>query len=152
MGQTAIISIRTADPSDAPEIARLNRLFNNHDEPAENYRGRLSDPLRVDTPLLTELEGGTVGFANLRLAPAVFYPEPYAELTELFVEEAFRRRGVGRALLAYAEGLALAAGATMLIIQTDFYNHAAQQLYRSAGYCHRDIALCKSFNPAAPAD
>ncbi len=139
------ILVHIAQPDDAAEIARLNRLFNGVDEPAENYTRRLSDPRRVDTPLLAEIEGKIIGIANLRLAPTVFYSEPYAELTELFVEDAYRRRGAGRALIAFAERMALDAGADEMLILTDFYNYTAQELYRAMGYCHYDIALAKKF-------
>jgi GNAT superfamily N-acetyltransferase len=64
-------------------------------------------------------------------------------LTELYVEESHRRRGVGRALVAHAERLAREAGARQMLILTDFYNHAAQSLYRLMGYAHYDIALTK---------
>jgi GNAT superfamily N-acetyltransferase len=139
-----MLAIRTAQPDDAPEIARLNKLFNGVDEPAANYSRRLGDSHRVDMPILAEIDGRVIGLANLRLLPTVFYSEMYAELTELFVEEDFRRRGAGRALVSYAERLALDGGAHEMIILTDFYNDTAQALYRSLGYAHRDIALSKN--------
>ena len=142
-----MLAIRTGQPDDAPEIARLNKFFNGVDEPVANYVRRLGDARRVDTPILAEIDGRIIGLANLRLLPEVFYSELYAELTELFVEEAFRRHGAGRALVSYAEKLALDRGAHEMIILTDFYNDVAQALYRSLGYKHRDIALSKSLGP-----
>ena len=137
------LTIRRATPADAAEIARLNRLFNAVDEPAENYVRRMADPRRVDTPILAVDRVQVIGIANLRLLPAVFYSEPYAELTELFVEEGARRLGAGEALVSYAEQLAREAGAVEMLILTDFYNHAAQELYRKLGFEHYDIALSK---------
>jgi len=137
------LTVRIATPSDAPEIARLNRLFNGVAEPAENYAIRMGDPRRVDTPLLAEINGRVIGIANLRLLTAVFYSDPYAELTELFVEERARRLGAGAALVTFAEDLARRGGAVEMLILTDFYNQTAQQLYRKLGYEHYDIALSK---------
>jgi len=137
------LTVRLATPSDAPEIARLNRLFNGVDEPPENYARRLADPRRVDTPVLAQIDGRVISIANLRLLPAVFYSAPYAELTELFIEESARRLGAGAALISFAEQLARQGGAVEILILTDFYNHAAQQLYRTCGYEHYDIALVK---------
>jgi len=136
-------AIRIAAPADAPEIARLNRLFNGVDEPAENYARRMNDPRRVDTPLLATINGRVIGIANLRLLTAAFYSEPYAELTELFVEESARRLGAGAALVNFAEDLARRGGAVEMLILTDFYNQPAQQLYRKLGYENYDIALSK---------
>jgi ribosomal protein S18 acetylase RimI-like enzyme len=139
------VHVRQAQPADASELARLNMLFNESHEPAEAYAARLQDPRRVDWPLLAEIGGLVVGFANLRLVPAVFYPEPYAEVTELFVDEAFRRRGAARALLLHAEELARQAGASQLLVLTGDDNIAAQEFYRSQGYDHYDISMVKEF-------
>ncbi len=137
------IVTREAGVGDAEAVARLNRLFNEVDAPAEVYAARLADPRRVDSIILAEVDGQAVGFACLRLLAPLCYAEPYAEITEMFVEEAFRRRGVGLALLGACEALAGAAGADAVLVLTDFYNHAALQLYRAAGFEHHDIALEK---------
>jgi ribosomal protein S18 acetylase RimI-like enzyme len=137
------IVIRIANSGDAMEIARLNKLFNDVDEPTEHYAMRMQDSRCVDILILAEIEGRTAGFANLRLLPQVCYADPYAELTELYVEKDFRRLGVGRALTAYAEKLAREAGAQEIFILTGFDNQAALSLYRSLGYGHQDLALSK---------
>ena len=146
MDESIQIILRVAGPADASEIARLNAKFNGSTEPPENYAARLVDVRRVDTPLLAEVDQRIVGIANLRLLDAVFDPEPYAEVTELFVVEEHRRKGVGRALLAFAEKLAREAGAAQILILTDFYNNTAQKLYHAAGYSHYDIALHKDLS------
>jgi GNAT superfamily N-acetyltransferase len=137
------MNIRIAQSSDSLDVAHLKLLFNGVDTPAEEYAARLSDPRRVDIPILAEVEGRVVGLVNLRLAPSVFYAEPYAEISELFVEEAYRRRGIGQALVQFAESQAKAAGANEMIILTDFYNHNAQMLYYHLGYEIHDLALSK---------
>lgn len=141
-----MIPVRIAQSIDAPEIARLNFFFNGVETPAEEYAARLEDPRRVDIPILAELDGRVIGLANLRLAPSVFYAEPYAELSELFVEGNFRRQGAGKALVRFAERLAAEAGADELVIMTDFYNHQAQMLYFHLGYQVHDLALSKKLN------
>jgi GNAT superfamily N-acetyltransferase len=138
-----MLKIHIAKPSDSLEIARLMHLFNGMDEPAENYAKRLADPRRVDTPILAEDGSQVIGIANLRLVPAALTSEPYAELTDLFVEEGARRLGAGEALVSFAEQLARQSGAVQMLILTDFYNHSAQGLYRKLGYEHYDIALAK---------
>jgi GNAT superfamily N-acetyltransferase len=135
--------IRLAKPEDAAEIARLNTLFNGSSEPAAHYAARMQDPRRVDTPILAEVGGHCAGIASLRLAPQVFYASLYAELTELFVEEAFRRRGIGKALLLYAERIAAQAGAAEIVLRTGFRNVAAQQLYRACGFTDQDLSMSK---------
>jgi GNAT superfamily N-acetyltransferase len=147
---SSMFTIRTARVDDAPDIARLNLLFNEVETSPEQYALRLADPRRVDFPILAEKDGRIVGLANLRLAPSVFYTEPYAELSELFVEKEYRRQGVGQALVEYAEHMALKAGAEELIIMTDFYNNPAQMLYLNLGYQIHDLALSKTLHPESP--
>lgn len=141
MSTNVIIRIATGD--DAAAIVHLNILFNGSSEPADKLAPRLADPHHVEKALLAEMDGQLVGFAGLRIVPALFYPTPQAELTELFVIEAYRRRGVGRALIAFAEALAQELGAESLLILTDLDNVAAQALYHAAGYEDDALALRK---------
>jgi len=74
----------------------------------------------------------------------VFYATPHAELTELFVEPGYRRRGVGRALVAHAERLARERGAEELGVLTGFTNLEGQAFYRVVGYTDRELAMGKT--------
>lgn len=144
-----MLNIRFAQISDAAAIARLNLLFNEVDAPPEQYAARLADARRVDLPILAEVDGHAVGFANLRLAPSVFYAEPYAELSELFVEESYRRQRIGQALVQFAENLARQAGAEEMVVLTGFDNHSAQLLYFQQGYKLLDLALSKKLKQSS---
>jgi GNAT superfamily N-acetyltransferase len=141
------IRTRIATLDDAPELARLNLLFNQIDDAAEVIAARMADSRRVETPIIAELERRVVGFASVHVSHSIFYPSPRAEVTELFVEEAYRRRGVGRALMAHAEHIAREQDAADLIVLTDFYNHESQGLYRALGFENNDIVMIKVFVP-----
>lgn len=140
---TAIVQTRIPTPDDAPALARLNAAFNETSDSPEQIAARLRDPRRVETPILAEIDGLAVGFAALRVVPSVFYAEPYAELTELYVEAAYRRRGVARALVVHAEQLAQAAGATQVYLLTGIDNEEAQQFYGAVGYEDYALAMNK---------
>lgn len=137
------LKTRTATADDAVELAHLNSVSNHSKEPPETYIQRFNDPLRVDIPILAEVDGETAGFVNLRVLNPFFHDAPYAEITELFVLESHRRQGIASALIAQAEQIARENGARQLLVMTDFYNHSAQQTYRAAGFVHHDIALSK---------
>jgi ribosomal protein S18 acetylase RimI-like enzyme len=137
------IHVRPAQFADAPELARLNAAFNESVEPPEAYAQRLQDPRRVETPLLAEVAGRVVGFAAVRVVSCVFYPRPRAELTELYVEPAFRRQGVAHALIAEAESLAANLGAEALGVLTGDDNAPALALYEALGFERDDISLSK---------
>lgn len=138
------ITVRPAEITDAAELARLNAAFNESVEPPEAYAQRLQDLRRVETPLLAEVAGRAVGFAAVRVVPSVFYAEPRAELTELYVEPEFRRLGVARALVASAENLARQLGAHSLVVLTGDDNEPALELYQALGFELDDISLSKS--------
>lgn len=135
--------VENTDSAGLVQLVRLNALFNGNSNSTEELAARLADPLRVETVILAEVDDRIIGFAALRVVPCIFYAEPYAELTELYVEESYRRRGAGRALVSHTENLARQAGARQMLILTNFYNSKAQALYCSMGYVHYDIALTK---------
>jgi GNAT superfamily N-acetyltransferase len=139
------LSIRPASASDAGELACLNGLFNGATltpaEQAEHLRAAAS----TERALLAWVDGRAVGFTCLRFARLITNALPYAEVTELFVEEAFRRRGIARALLAEAEKLARSLGAPGVILFTGLKNETAQAFYRAVGYHDYAVTMRKAF-------
>lgn len=57
-----------------------------------------------------------------------------AEIKRMYVAAPVRGRGVGRAVLAYLEDTARAAGADWLVLETGQRQPEALALYRSSGY------------------
>jgi ribosomal protein S18 acetylase RimI-like enzyme len=100
----------------------------------------------LETVLLAEIEGEAVGFASLRLIPYLSDDGPYAEVTELYVADAHRRQGIGRALMERAEALARERGAEELILLTGQTNHAAQALYRALAFEDYALAMRKRWD------
>ncbi len=97
------------------------------------------------TTFIGALDGRPVGFACLRLVPHLQGDEPYAELTDIYVDAPVRRQGVGRAMVAQIEAAARAAGAGELVIITGFDNEGAQAAYRASGYANWALAMQKRF-------
>lgn len=60
------------------------------------------------------------------------------ELRRMYVDAAFRRRGVARTMLARAEALCAGWGVRRLFLTTSTLNRAAIELYRAAGYRQSD--------------
>ena len=86
--------------------------------------------------VVAERAGHLVAFANLDLAAthALVADAHAAELARLYVQPAFQRRGIGRLLLAEAEGTARAAGCTALWLTAWVGNARALAFYRRHGY------------------
>jgi GNAT superfamily N-acetyltransferase len=140
------ITIRVATEDDLGALARLNTQFNDVDTTAEQIAERLADPQCVEIPIVAEAEKQVVGFAGLRVVPQIFYAGAHAELTELFVEEGYRRRGIGQALIQFAERLAQSKGAEALVIHTGEDNYAARAFYSTMGYEPWDVVMGKMVN------
>src|SRR5438093_5482254 len=120
------ITVRQATPADATELARMLDLFDRFGATPAQVSSRLLACHHVLTTFLGEVDGQPVGFACLRLVPHLQGDEPYAELTDLYVEAPARRQGVARALIAQVEAAARAAGASEVVLITGFDNAGAQ--------------------------
>jgi ribosomal protein S18 acetylase RimI-like enzyme len=139
------VTVRQATIDDAAEFARLMNQFDGTGATPEQVAARMQACASFLTIWLGLLDGGIAGYACLRLLPVLQGDEPYAELTDLYVDEPFRRRGVARAILAHVHAVAHDAGARDVVLMTDFTNHAAQAAYRDAGYLDDALTMRKSF-------
>ena len=135
------MDIRVATLADARILADLNADFNGVQMTPERMAEQMLRCYDVERALIACIDGTAVGFACLRLIPWLCYDPPYAELTELFVREPFRRRGIASALVAHAQRMARAAGAKELRILTGRDNPAARAFYRKLGCTEEDEVL-----------
>ena len=85
---------------------------------------------------VAEADGGVVGFVGVlaRVVPEPDEAQAYAYVSDLVVLPAYRRRGIGRALLERAEAYARGEGARALRVGVLAKNEAAARLYRSLGF------------------
>jgi GNAT superfamily N-acetyltransferase len=135
------IAIRRAAPADAVEIARLNAAHNDLRATPEQIAAQLAACAGIETIFLAEVDRQVAGMAGLRLLPTPCDITPYAELTELLVDPAYRRQGVGRALVAHVERQAAAGGARELVLMTAWGNAGAHAFYHALGYRNYTITM-----------
>ena len=139
------IKVRQATPDDAAELAVLLDRFDGAGASSAQVAARMQACAHVLTTYVAEVDGTMAGFACLRLVPHLQGDAPYAELTDLYVDPPFRRRGVARALMTEVETVAQAAGADEIVVITDFENDGAQDTYRAQGYDRWAMAMRKCF-------
>ena len=98
------------------------------------FNQRLGEP--NSRTVLAELAGHLIAFAEVSLSTKhpLVPVGPAAELSRLYVQSPFLRRGVGRQLLAHAEALASAKGASTLWLTAWVGNKRALAFYASQGY------------------
>jgi GNAT superfamily N-acetyltransferase len=141
------ITIRLATVADAAEAARLSAAANEHSCSPAKMAAQLERCAGIETFYLAEVDGQAVGYACLRFVPTICGPaDPWAELTELYVEEAYRRHGVGRVLIERVEAEARSRGASELFLLTGFKKTRAHHFYHAVGYSLQCFAMKKVFN------
>jgi ribosomal protein S18 acetylase RimI-like enzyme len=143
------ITVREATLDDATELATLLNRFDESGSTPEQVTQRMVACADLVTTFLGEVEGQVVGFACLRLVPNLQRDVPFADLTDLYVDEPFRRRGVARALIAQVEAVARAAGAGDIVLMTGLTNAGAQATYHAAGYTEWALAMWKRLPEAS---
>ncbi len=128
------MTIRKADTTDLDLLSGLWEEF--HDEVAQyrehpDPRPDLEHYVLDEVALVAEEDGGPVGFALARRRDDVV-----GYLNSVYVRPAFRRRGVGRELMAAASA---ALGSEYLSLLVHVGNEEARTAYRRLGF--RDEAL-----------
>ena len=125
--------IRPAVPGDAPALLAMNAAFNGDTGTTEEAirRSLLSCP---ETVLIAECKGTPAGFCCAQVHHSFCYPAPVAEVTEMYVEEAFRRQGCASAMLCALEELLAQQGVDEMHLLTGTANTAAQAAYERAGF------------------
>lgn len=128
------IIVRSAALEDAQALFNLNMAFNGEDISLEYIADSIRSNDR-ELVFLAECDGKTVGFCCVQLKKSFCYNVDTAEITEMYVDEKYRRRGIGKTLIEFAEKICKERynpGKFMLL--TGQTNLTAQALYRSCGY------------------
>ena len=148
--EVKIVLLRDVHEEDAEALSQLLTHFTDLTTTPAQIQQRLARSQGIEHPILAELDGQVVGFASLRLLNYLGEDAPYAEISELFVLEPYRRRGIARALMSELEVRARAAGASSLAVLTAADNDTAVALYRAMGFQEFSIALQKWFTEDRP--
>jgi 8-oxo-dGTP diphosphatase len=129
------VSIRESRPEDEEVILRLLHLIpgsqrmDAEEERSATQRLRESPALDV---LVAEADGKAVGFLALSFMPGL--TRQRALIGEMSVDPAYRRQGIGAALVEAAIQRANRRGATHLLVDTSRGDAAAQEFYQACGF------------------
>ena len=100
--------------------------------------------LERETVFVAEVEGGLAGYVALdRVGDAVC-------IDQLFVSPAHEAEGVGRQLLEWAEGFAIAGRAARLQVVVEMENRRAHEFYVGRGFTRAGDDLLELELPASP--
>lgn len=93
--------------------------------------------------LLAEDSGRVVGMVGAYLTLALELSGFCGRLTGMFVEEAWRERGIGRSLMNAVEAWLESRGASLVLITSGSHRHQAHVFYRCLGYQETGLRFAK---------
>ena len=130
------VELRRATAEDAPALAALLADLGYPANAAE-LPGRLERLRASGDDAFVALAGGSVtGLATVHSRAVLHTACPVAQLTALVVSPSVRGRGVGRALVQWAEQWALERGAERLVVTTALHRAEAPPFYERLGFVH----------------
>ena len=97
----------------------------------------LEDPALGQVWLIA-VDGQPVGYLVLTFGYSLEYGGRTALLDEVFVDEAYRGRGLGTRALRFAAEQCGKLGVRTLELEVERHNQDAQRLYRARGFVERD--------------
>ena len=131
----AELTVRIGTAADAPAVSNLLYEFNGEALPPPALVERMQEVQGLETAFIVELDGVAVGLLVLRTVPTLSDSQDWAEITEMYVRPAFRRRGVGRVLIEAAIEHARRHGCTEVHLLVDPANRTAIAFYEAVRFC-----------------
>lgn len=140
-----MVTVRPAQVTDAAQILAFIRGLGDYERLSseviaseEALRATLFGDRPYAEVLIAECEGEPAGFALFFHSYSTFLAQPGIYLEDLFVEPAFRKRGVATALLRHLAGLAVARDCGRLEWSALEWNRLAIDFYLKLGAVEMD--------------
>jgi ribosomal protein S18 acetylase RimI-like enzyme len=129
------VLIRNVRPDEVQALATLiAQLGYPTSEEAVARRVERFQASNADRLAVAEMDGQAVGLAGLHISLAVEYDDPVAKLSAIVVDERYKGRGIGRALVAEMEAEARRRGCCLIFLTTAERRKDAQSFYRQLGF------------------
>lgn len=139
--------VRIATVRDAEQLEIMNNEFNGEgDTTLDNIRASLADN-KQEIVVVDEMNGELTGFVCVQLKKSFCYDEYMPEITEVYVKPQYRRCGVARTMIAYAEEYCKSHYPLHKFeLLTGAENDVARIAYAKLGYCEdAELHLAKRF-------
>ena len=127
--------VRIAIGQDAEQLEILNNEFNGEGETTlDNIRASLADN-KQEIVVVDEMNGELTGFVCVQLKKSFCYDDYMPEITEVYVKPHYRRNGIARAMITYAEEYCKSHYPVHKFeLLTGTENDDAQSVYAKLGY------------------
>lgn len=139
--------VRIATLQDAEQLEILNNEFNGEGETTmDNIRSSLVNN-KQEVIVVDEQNGELSGFVCIQLKKSFCYDDYMPEITEVYVKPQYRRNGIARAMITYAEEYCKSHYPLHKFeLLTGVKNDDAQSVYAKLGYSEDgELHLAKRF-------
>jgi len=133
-----MFKIRIADISDAEELFMLNEEFNGKGVTQLSLLKKSLECNEQEIVFIALNENEAVGFCCVQIFKSMCYSRHYAEITELYVNDKYRRQGVAAELFRYIEEYFADKNIAGYQLFTGGDNISAQVFYEKQGYVRSD--------------
>lgn len=131
--------IRWANANDAEDLLKLNDAFNGVGTSVEEVKDSLA--LSDELIALALIDDQAVGFACAQYFKSFCYRGLQGEITEMYIAEVARRRGLATLIIAFIEEELKARGVTSVKILTGRRNEMAIKTYAKSNYAITEEVL-----------
>ena len=127
--------VRIATVQDAEQLEFLNNEFNGEGETTlDNIRSSIANN-KQEIVVVDETNGELTGFVCVQLKKSFCYDDYMPEITEVYVKPHYRRNGIARAMITYAEEYCKSHYPLHKFeLLTGAENDGAQSVYTKLGY------------------
>ena len=143
------VAIRAMTPDDIPAACALFGQLAGRTMTPDEMRGRLEWVTRspIDWLYVAEVDGTVCGIMGFRLRECLERVGHYGEVSVIVTDAGARRRGVGRALMAFAEDRAREHGCLGTWLVSGFgRKDEAHRFYEQLGYTATGYRFVKLFD------
>jgi ribosomal protein S18 acetylase RimI-like enzyme len=134
------VSVREAEPRDADRVLKLMEDLTRPavvEDPRPQRDVFLAHLEHPDCRIyVAEVDGEVAGAVSLWIQPRLNWTTPQGWIPDLFVDDAFRRRGAARALLDACAAECRRRGCHVLTLESGHHRAEAHRLYESYGFVH----------------
>ena len=138
------VLIRKAQIHDIPDIFKMNNEFNGTGLSTIKSMKESLQNNKNELVFVAIYNQRAIGFICGQLYLSICYADSLqCEITELFVRENYRRKGIAAMLIKHIELEFTKNNVSEIIVKTGKNNSNAQKLYEKCGYSYKRIAYLK---------
>lgn len=128
------MKIRLANKNDVASLFEMNERFNGAGSTSKELLADSIENNSQEAVFIAIVDDAAAGFCCAQVFKSMCYRSYYAEITELFVIEEYRKQGVATALMAFAEDYFKDKNVQGYQLFTGKQNEMAQAFYEKNGY------------------